>query len=248
MKKHLSTCFYVVSLSLITTASQAKSDSWSVRSKAELVARIFLAKKPKFDSTGSIDFCFPRTAEYFRSDNLLKKKEDADNAAKLIFSYVLADSLRYYSRVKLYFSDATDSVCMEYPCSEKAYTDLRIVQVLPEDRQLILGYAIPYPNLIVSNPSQKYKKRIMGYSLPDHLLNGEPMYSIQMERYSMEIAAVLYDYVLQRNNDIVSKVIIKYSHDYTDLNSPRFAEMVYVMDKWLFKEIKEKNVYPLTYE
>ncbi|HVU94828.1 MAG TPA: hypothetical protein VHE34_06365 [Puia sp.] len=241
-------CFLSVSSLLTTKCHAAAGAGWSVRYKGELLSRVLNYENgfeyTPFSNTkkGELLFRFWRSIEYFDASNQ-RKLEDDDKIFDVVRQYVLGDSCNYFSKVTLVFVNRTDSSRIhKVPYSLYGVTARNAAALLPGQRFDLISELLPIPHLKIENPSQPYRNRIMGFSFPSEFQGGK-FDPIAIGNYSTDLAALVYDYVLQRHNHVIFEFFVQYNSPdkYNDINAVPEYRNEYFMNSPFFKWIKEKN-------
>lgn len=245
----LSIALLVVVIGGATAAARDKS-SWPIRYRAELLARLIdgdhvLAYTPPSErEMGEITFKLTRTSDFFNEMPNDERLKYAMDLYKVIFSYVLGDSAKFFSKISLSYYQLDDTaVHISFTYGGGLRDSLPISDLLPEDRFILLAHVIPIKCVAITNPSAKYKKRIMGFSLPTRVEETSYLWDeVVMGDYAIVLASLLYDFVLERDDNLVSKLIIQFSDHYADLNASPAAQSEYPMNCSFFQDIKRHNL------
>ncbi|MDR3715822.1 MAG: hypothetical protein P4L51_23660 [Puia sp.] len=236
-------------LSTSLSVSAKSKMSWPVWYRGQVLSHIINAENafdyiPYSDSAkGRLVFRFSRTDNYFHEEAQEERVKAAMDIYRMVFSYVLADSLDFFSDVTLSFYYGLDtSLHIDFTYGPGLMDSLNINDRSPEERLILLSSVIPMHSLMVDNPSDKYKHRIIGFSLPSNVeWMGYKWDEIEMSNFATAIASIVYDFVLKRDDKVVSKIVIQFNENYHDLNNPARAN-VYPIDCAFIQDIKNRNL------
>jgi hypothetical protein len=237
MRKSLFAC--LLGLIVAPGASIAKPGSWSVRFKAELVGRVILADHVEVDSFRQIIFYCPIGGRYYEHE-LEYMKQCADDCARLIFDYVLADSLKSFRSVLIYFTRPEDTLSAYYRCDRQTILDLGIKRTSSQDRNNIVEVALPYESASYYFHADKKQRWRMGFQLDLDRKEQLPA-SEARERYAKNVAELLYDYVLHRHSRQITNIGVQYKYRPDEDKPAMYFDNIYTIDSSIFKKVDEGN-------
>ncbi|MDR3715820.1 MAG: hypothetical protein P4L51_23650 [Puia sp.] len=221
---------------------------WTVKHKAELLTHVISygqrCEYVPFDqkNKGKLIFYLARKVEYL-SIPQEQKLEVADRIFDIVFRYVLADSIGYFSEVSfIFFNDKDSTVYFKVPYNLALRLNTKVKSYSTEERFELLSNLLPLPHLKIENPSQTYKDRFMGFAFPLEQ-DGVKFDEIAIGNYSIDLAAIMYDFVLRRNNKIVSRILVQYNttDKYTDIHAVPEYRNEYFIAAEFFTLIKKHN-------
>jgi hypothetical protein len=244
----------ILALSVILTASNnspaQNALNWPMSYRAELVSQVieignsvsYVAPSP--DAGGHVTYRLARTKSFFTEMTNGERQKYAMDLYKIIFSYVLGDSARYFSDISLdYYQIDDPSVHILYTHGPQLRDSLPISDRCLEDRFILLSTIVPIKSLAVSTPGARYKRKVMGFSLPTYVEARKYKWDdVSMRNYATVLASVMYDYVLRRDDGAVSKLVFQFSDEYNNLKVRPVAESVYPMNCDFIQDIKRRNV------